>query len=509
MADTGLFGTIYNPDVLTCLANLSNDEVFTPPDVANAMLDMLPQDLFKNPDIKFLDPACKSGVFLREIAKRLIKGLEPQIPDLQERLDHIFHNQIYGIAITEITSLLSRRSVYCTKYPNSEYSVSKFSTAEGQVRYRLINHTWKNGKCIYCGTSQEGQLSDENRSDGLETHAYEFIHTYKPEEILDMKFDVIISNPPYQLNTASDSAQAKPIYHKFVEQAMKLKPRYLSMIIPARWYAGGWGLDAFRDKMLSENKLSVIHDYPNTSDCFPGINIRGRVCYFLWDRDKKTQECEIYNYTNGKLLDVEKRPLLEKGEDTFFRYNKAISIYHKVMAFKEKPFIDMVSSQKPFGLATNYKGQENPDSYHSVKVYTSKQRISYATKSGIPKGLDLLPKYKLLMSKASPGADEIPHAILSKPIISEPNSVCTESYITIGPFDSEKECENVASYISTKFFRFLVMLKKPSMDTLRKVYQLVPMQDFSKPWTDEELYQKYGISQDEIEFIDSMIKPME
>ena len=304
MADTGLFGTIYNPDVLTCLANLSNDEVFTPPDVANAMLDMLPQDLFKNPDIKFLDPACKSGVFLREIAKRLIKGLEPQIPDLQERLDHIFHNQIYGIAITEITSLLSRRSVYCTKYPNSEYSVSKFSTAEGQVRYRLINHTWKNGKCIYCGTSQEGQLSDENRSDGLETHAYEFIHTYKPEEILDMKFDVIISNPPYQLNTASDSAQAKPIYHKFVEQAMKLKPRYLSMIIPARWYAGGWGLDAFRDKMLSENKLSVIHDYPNTSDCFPGINIRGGVCYFLWDRDKKTQECEIYNYTNGKLLDV-------------------------------------------------------------------------------------------------------------------------------------------------------------------------------------------------------------
>ena len=509
MADTGLFGTIYNPDVLTCLANLSNDEVFTPPDVANAMLDMLPQDLFKNPDIKFLDPACKSGVFLREIAKRLIKGLEPQIPDLQERLDHIFHNQIYGIAITEITSLLSRRSVYCTKYPNSEYSVSKFSTAEGQVRYRLINHTWKNGKCIYCGTSQEGQLSDENRSDGLETHAYEFIHTYKPEEILDMKFDVIISNPPYQLNTASDSAQAKPIYHKFVEQAMKLKPRYLSMIIPARWYAGGWGLDAFRDKMLSENKLSVIHDYPNTSDCFPGINIRGGVCYFLWDRDKKTQECEIYNYTNGKLLDVEKRPLLEKGEDTFFRYNKAISIYHKVMAFKEKPFIDMVSSQKPFGLATNYKGQENPDSYHSVKVYTSKQRISYATKRGIPKGLDLLPKYKLLMSKASPGADEIPHAILSKPIISEPNSVCTESYITIGPFDSEKECENVASYISTKFFRFLVMLKKPSMDTLRKVYQLVPMQDFSKPWTDEELYQKYGISQDEIEFIDSMIKPME
>lgn len=508
MADTVFFEKVYNPDVLSCLANLSSDEIFTPPDIANAMIDTLPQHLFEDPNVKFLDPACKSGVFLREIAKRLIKGLEPKIPDLQKRIDHIFHNQIYGIAITEITSLLSRRSVYCTKYPNSKFSVSNFSNSEGNIRYKSINHTWKNGKCIFCETSEEGQLSDYNRGDDLETHAYEFIHTDKLEEIFNMKFDVIISNPPYQLNTASNSAQAKPIYHKFVEQAIKLKPRYLSMIIPARWYAGGWGLDDFRDKMLSQNNISVIHDYPNTSDCFPGINIRGGVCYFLWEKDKKNEECEIFNYINGKLIDVEKRPLLEKGEDTFFRYNKAISIYHKVMKFKEKSFIDIVSSQKPFGLATNYKGLEKPDDYHTVKVYKSKQRIGYTAESSISKGLEMLKKYKLLMSKASPGGDEIPHAILSKPIISEPNSVCTESYITIGPFESEEKCKNVESYISTKFFRFLVMLKKPSMDTLRKVYQLVPMQDFSKTWTDEELYEKYGITQDEIDFIDFMIKEM-
>ena len=154
MADTGLFGKIYNPDVLTCLANLSNDEVFTPPEIANQMLDILPQELFCNPDTTFLDPSCKSGVFLREIAKRLLVGLEPQIPDLQERIDHIFHKQLFGIAITELTSLLARRSVYCSKYPNSEYSVSKFDNAQGNIRYKRIQHTWDGDKCIYCGAAK-------------------------------------------------------------------------------------------------------------------------------------------------------------------------------------------------------------------------------------------------------------------------------------------------------------------------------------------------------------------
>ena len=313
--------TTHVPDVLSCIANLSNDEVFTPPDVVNKMLDLLPQELFADPKTTFLDPATKTGVFLREIAKRCLNAQLPgykersiqisekrklDIPldeydvafekQLQERIDHIFHNQLFGIGITELTSLLARRSVYCSKYPNGPYSITLFDDAEGNVRFRKTGHIWKDGKCVFCNVSKKTELGDDSRGKELETHAYEFIHTTKPEEIFKMQFDVIIGNPPYQLkvNESGKGLGAIPIYQKFVEQALKLNPRYVSMIIPARWFSGGVGLEEFRKNMLNNKNIKSIVDFIDSKDCFPGVDVNGGICYFLIDKNYNG-DCE---YTN-------------------------------------------------------------------------------------------------------------------------------------------------------------------------------------------------------------------
>lgn len=509
MADTGLFGTIYNPDVLTCLANLSNDEVFTPPEIANQMLDMLPQELFCNPDTTFLDPACKSGVFLREIAKRLLKGLEPQIPDLQERIDHIFQKQLYGIAITELTSLLSRRSVYCSKYPNSEYSVSKFDSAQGNIRYKRIQHSWQNGKCRYCGISKDTVLGDIKREDELETHAYEWIHVLKPEEIFKMKFDVIISNPPYAQDTAGAGRQAKPIYNLFIEQAKKLKPKYMTMIIPSRWFAGGMGLDDFRTTMMNDNHISEIVDFTNSKDCFPGISVSGGVCYFLWERDT-TGDCNFTNITNDERTTLV-RPLNEFP--TLVRYNNAVSIIHKVMQQKEPRFDEIISSLMPYGLSTSYRGRSNKTA-NDLTLHAS-NGITYINRSEITKGFDTVDSYKILVSKTSaehagePGKDGKFRVIPSSIKVLGPSEVCTHSYFVVGNWDNRDVAENALTYMKTKFVRCLMLLCISGFGLSKLVFPFVPMQDFSKAWTDEELYEKYNLSESEINFIESMIKPME
>lgn len=497
------YSSMYNPDVLTCLANLSNDEVFTPPEVANRMLDMLPEEIWHDSSATFLDPACKSGVFLREIAKRLIDGLKEEIPDLQKRIDHIFHKQLYGIAITELTSLLSRRSVYCSKYPNSKYSISLFDDSSGNIRYKRVPHRWQNGKCVFCGASQK----EYERGDELETHAYEWIHTIKPEEIFKMKFDVIIGNPPYQLSDGGAQASATPIYNRFVEQAKKLNPRYMTMIIPARWYAGGKGLDTFRASMVMDRRIRVLHDFINASDCFGnGVEIKGGICFFLWDRDH-VGKCKVFTHTGDKTVEQNERYLQEDGNDVFIRYAEGVSILGKVQSANEKTMDEMVSSQKPFGLRTYVHGEQKRFA-GSIKLY-ERGGTGYVNRGEITKNENWIDQPKVFISAAYNAGDSIPHQIIGKPIAGEAGSACTETYIVVGPFNAPFEVNNAISYIQTKFFRFLVMLRKSSQHAASSVYAFVPQQDFSKPWTDTELYKKYGLTDDEIAFIESMIKPME
>ena len=456
-----LFNKIYTPDVLNCLANLSNDEVFTPPEVVNQMLDMLPQELFSDPTTTFLDPACKTGVCLREIAKRLIKGLEPQFPDLQQRIDHIFHNQLFGIAITELTSLLSRRGVYCSKYPNSDFSVTKFDDAQGNIRFKRMDHIWVNGRCKYCGTNKTYDRGDE-----LETHAYEFIHTDNLEKLFNMKFDVIISNPPYQMSDGGGTgSSAKPIYQLFVEQAKKLKPRYLSMIIPSRWFSGGKGLDDFRASMLSDKRIRHLVDYFNAEECFPGVDISGGVCFFLWDRDTEG-ECTIISHEGQKTTEMT-RPLLEENADSYVRFNNAISILRKVRNFKESSFESIVSPRKPFGIEATDKIYEKED-INLIPVYAYPKN-GYILKYNIRQNKEWINQYKVFISKAYGERGEFPYFVIGKPFIGEKGTCCTETYLVIGANDDKVIVENIKKYMMTKFFRFFVLFKKNTQNAAKNV----------------------------------------
>jgi site-specific DNA-methyltransferase (adenine-specific) len=521
-----------NPDVLTCIANLSNDEVFTPPEFANRMLDTLAEawaashngaNLWADKTVRFLDPCTKSGVFLREITSRLTKGLAEEIPDLLARVDHILTRQVFGIGITHLTSLLARRSLYCSKHADGPHSIAKaFTSDAGNIWFERTEHTWDNGKCTFCGASQAAL----DRGAGMETHAYAFIHTDDIKTRIDelfggeMQFDVIIGNPPYQLNDGGYGTSAAPIYQLFVEQAKALEPRYLAMIIPARWFAGGKGLDEFRESMLTDNRLRSIDDFLSASDVFPGVGLKGGVCYFLWDRDHPGL-CKVSTHFKDWPVSTTTRPLMESGVDVFLRFNEGLSILKKVIAVEtgqtdslalpdDKRFDVLVSSRKPFALETTFKGRKTKRA-GDVAVYQN-GGTGYIARDSISTGNELIDNWKLFAGYAAPGTgnkDTYPHRILSTPFVGEPGSICSETYLCIGPFDSKFAAESALSYLSCRLTRLLILLHKPSQHVTRKVYTFVPTQAWDKKWTDKDLYAKYGISQSEIEFIEKLVRPMD
>lgn len=523
----------HNPDVLNCIANLSNEQVFTTPEFANKMLDSLEtawaeshdgESIWSNKHLTYLDPCTKSGVFLREIAKRLIAGLSTEILDLEARVQHILTNQIFGIATESLTSQIARRTLYCSKEANGPHSIAKnFPNQKGNIWYDRTQHTWIGEKCKYCGSNR----AEYDRSPDLESYAYAFIHNENIQDFIkkefgeNMHFDVIIGNPPYQMSTGGSGGagvQAKPIYNAFIEQAKSLDPRYLCMVTPSRWFSGGMGLDSFREAMLQDDRLRIIHDFPDSNDVFPGTQIKGGVSYFLWERDNPGL-VKVTTHDKGEGVSTAERPLLEPGCDVFIRYNEGVSILKKVIGVEaegkkgaltlpsEKQFMALVSSIGAFGLDTTFKGRDKEKS-GDVKVYRN-GGIGYIQRNELTKETDAIDWWKIFIPRAGSGSDAFPHSILGKPFVGEPGSASSWTYMHIGPFKNKVEAENAKAYITTRLFRFLVLLHKPTQDATRAVYTFVPMQDFSETWDDHKLYSKYKLNKAEIAFIESMIRPMD
>lgn len=534
-----------NPDVLSCIANLSNDEVFTPPEFANRILNSLAEgwaaandgaDIWADPDVTFLDPFTKSGIFLREITKRLVAGLAEHIPDLQDRVDHILTKQVYGIGITQITSMLARRSLYCSKWANGEHSIAKsfgpgpgFGKADGHVWYERTEHTWTggtnwivtadadgkpikrttDGKCKFCGTSQ----SMLDRGADAETHAYAFIHTNDIKQLISeifgahMQFDVVIGNPPYQLQS-DGGTRDMPIYQKFVAQAKSLEPRFLAMVIPSRWMASGLGLTEFRQEMLTDRQLRKLVDFPAAAEVFPGVEIKAGVCYFLRDASYDG-DCEVTMIRGDDIVGPVSRDLGEN--DVFVRDSRSVEILRKVQAFGEPSVNEILARDKEFGWTSNFTGFHETEQKGDVPLHyirLMKRGVGYIARSEVTKSAGLIDYWKVLVPQAFNGGDALPHQIVGKSLIASSPSVCTQSFLFFY-VDTEEEAKSLQSYYCTRFFRFLVSLRKITQHATHATYTWVPQQSWDRTWTDEELYAKYGITDDEAAFIASQVRAME
>jgi len=503
-----------NPDVLTCIANLSNDEVFTPPEFANRMLDTLAEawaakdgaDIWSDSSVRFLDPCAKSGVFLREITSRLTKGLATEIRDVQDRVNHILAKQVFGIGITSLTSLLARRSVYCSKQANGPHSIAKaFRSDTGNIWFKRVEHTWVAGRCKFCGSSQKTL----DRGEGFETHAYVFIHTDDIKARIagffgdNMQFDVVIGNPPYQLDDGGYGTSAAPIYQLFVEKALDLDPRYAVFVTPSRWMSGGKGLDKYRHRMLADKRMRSVVDYPKLYEGFPGVKIRGGISYFLWDREH-SGPCTVQTVWDGQTTGPVVARYLD-AYDVLVRRNEAVPILEKVRAKKEPTLDQQVSSRKPFGLATNFIGKPKPEELKSPVKLFANQRVGWAERDAIVVNPEWIGEWKVLMTAVQGTSAAVETKFLSKPIIAEPGTACTETYLVAGHFGNETEAVNYAKYLRTRFVRFLVSLRKATQHATRDVYAFVPDLPPTQAWMDDKLYRRYGLTEAEIAFIESQV----
>jgi site-specific DNA-methyltransferase (adenine-specific) len=368
-------------------------------------------------------------------------------------------------------------------------------------------HVFKSGSCFQCGAPEALE-----RGETRENYAYPFIHPEQlPKEFKDMKFDVIVGNPPYQISDGGNGASATPIYQKFVEAALDMDPRHVVMIIPSRWFAGGKGLDKFRSRMLSDRSVQALVDYPKLYDCFPGVKIRGGVSYFHWSREYNGP-CAVQTMWEGNPVGPPVSRYLD-AFDVLVRRNEAVSILEKVRAYRrdgspEPTLGAKVSSRKPFGFPTNFHGVQQSDALSEPLKFYGSQRVSWIERKEVTKNLSWLDDWKVLMTCVQGTSAAVETMFLGRPIVAGPGEACSETYLVAGRMSSEDEALRYATYLKTRFVRFLVSLRKSTQHATKDVYSFVPDLPLDVTWTDEILFDRYGLTEDEILFIKSQIKEM-
>lgn len=458
---------------------------------------------------------------------------EPRYVEQNEVTDRVFRPDAKILEINSKSGLYPlyvAYSIYCAKTANSLFACD---TVEEQQR--IWDEVIKENIFVICKTKMAKSITRRTllgfREGKSNLHAFddlinqiknnqkELIEKINKGQVFkrfkDMKFNAIVGNPPYQIMDGGTKSSATPIYNSFVDMVKKLDSQYSSLIIPARWYGGGKGLDQFRDNMLEDRHIIKLHDFIHSEDCFPTVEIKGGLCYFLRDQAQEAP-CHIFTH-NQNIIEQKPRYLKIEGCDVHIRFEEALDILSKVNNKRISSFDSYVSTQKPFGLRTFVHGKNKPFS-NSVTLYEN-GGVGYISRNDVEKNDALIDKYKIFISRAYNAGDGFPHQIIGKPIIGEPASCCTETYILIGPYEEKDICLNVEKYIRSKFLRFMVMLKKSSQQIPSTVFTLVPNQDFtaqsdidwskSIPEIDQQLYRKYNLSEDEINFIEKMIKPME
>lgn len=474
-------------------------EVFTARREVNAMLDLV-QPETERIGSRFLDPACGEGAFLAEILRRKLAAAKALCrDDLRdyERYAAAAVADICGVDILPDNVDACREKLFAVWA--REYAAGLKARADGQCREAVRSILREN---ILCGDALAMR-----RADGSP-----MVFPGNP----CMRFDVIIGNPPYHLRDGGAQASARPVYHRFVEMAKKLRPRYLVMIIPARWYTGGKGLEAFRREMLSDTRIEELHDFPDPRDCFPGVNIRGGICYFKWSRDRigNNSLTKVTTHNGSKITVSRRRLKLADDMELFVRYSPALSVIRKVHRAEAHSISEYVSPLRPFGLRGYFSKDER---FHAdasglsrpIICFAKGGAVGYVEREDIPRHHDWIDRWKVFIPRADNIGTELNDDNLNA-FVGGPGTVCTESFLVLGAELAldQARCENLSSYLKTRFARFMHSVIKVSQDATAKTWRLVPVPELSRPWTDEELYAIYGLTQEETAFIRSMIKPM-